>query len=220
MNTANGSGTERESVWSAIEAGADDAVALSAAGAARRERMIGDVGRAAGAKRARRVVARGAGVIALAGAVTVGIWVALPRGAGKGAGLGEVVMTEPGVGEETARGGVERHGEHEALTAAVLRTAPSGTSPAEPGEGAEGRGIRIGVVKDDPGIVARYAAGGAGGRVADIDDVELMRLMEEMGKPTGIVKTNGKVMLTAEMEKKREGEPVSVGREGDGVGRG
>ncbi len=207
---------EEETVWGAMEAGAEDAVALSAAGAARRERMIGDVGRAAGARRARRVAVRGVGVVALAGVVTVGIWVALPRGAGRAGGRGEVVKIEPGAEKEIGRGGVEEHGEHEALTAAKR-----GTSPIETmGEGAEGRVIRVEMVKDDPGIVARYAAAGAGGGVADIDDAELMRLMEEMGKPTGLVKTAGKVMLTAEMEKKREGEPVSVGREGDRVGRG
>ncbi len=207
---------EEGTVWGAMEAGAEDAIALSAAGAARRERMIGDVGRAAGARRARRVAVRGVGVVALAGVVTVGIWMALPRRAGNGGaagGRGEVVMMSPGT--EVGREEVEKSLGHEALTAAKR-----GTSPAEPGEGAEGRVIRVEMVKDDPGIVARYAAAGSGGRVADIDDAELMRLMEEMGKPTGLVKTAGKVMLTAEMEKKREGEPVSVGREGDGVLKG
>lgn len=220
MSADSRNSAERESVWGAMDAGAADAIALSAAGAARRERMIGDVRRAAGAKRARRVAVRGVGVMMLAGVVTVGIWMALPRDAGKAGAGGEVVMTGPGTREETGRTGNEAHGGHESLAAGPRGPHQErGTSPTGPEEEAEGRGIRVEVVKHDPGIMARYAAGREGERVAEIDDVELMRLMEEMGKPTGIVKTNGKVMLTAEMER-REGKPLSAGREGDGVGRG
>jgi len=219
MSAQNESGAERESVWGAMEAGADDAIALSAAGVARRERMMGEVSRAAGARRARRVMGRGVGVIALAGVVTAGIWMAMPRGAGSPGGRGEVVKTERGVGREAGREVVERPVGHEDLTAAGRGTSPV-EATREGGGAASGdrRVVRVEIVASDPGIMARYAAGPTG-RVASIDDDELIRLMNQMGKPTGIVRTAGKVMLTAEMEKK-EGEPVSVGRDVNAAERG
>jgi len=163
--------------------------ALSAAGAARRERMMGEVSRAAGARRARRTTVKAAGALVLLCAAGGAVWIAA-TGGNVGGGTREVADALPG------RGAPVREME----------------VPAP-----EGRVVRVRVVTNEPGIVARYAAAPVE-RVASMDDAELMRLMKEMGKPTGIVRTGGKVMLTAEMEKK-EGEPVSA-RPARGAARG
>lgn len=166
------SASERAGVWEAMDAPADDAIALSAAGAARRERMLADVSRAAGARRARRVVVRAAAVCVIACGVMAAAWVGTRGGATTG----------------SVRGGAEiaGAGEHRAAPAAAVRE-----------EIAERSAIRVEVVSVDPRIIERYAA--AAPNVENVSDAELVRLMQEMGKPTGIVRTNGRVMLTADL---------------------
>lgn len=54
------------------------------------------------------------------------------------------------------------------------------------------------MVRDDPGIVARVAARPAM-EIRTIDDDELERLLEEAGRPSGLVRTGGRVYLASSL---------------------
>ena len=72
-------------------------------------------------------------------------------------------------------------------------------------EAPELRHVRLEVVHDDPGILERYSVGG-GPLDRDVwiaDDDELLALLETAQRPAGLIRTGGRVILTANVTSPR-----------------
>lgn len=154
----------------------DERFELSAAGAARREEMLGalmaEMGRVQGARRRVRRSLYGAALVLIAGGVTVGVMKL--RGAGAGGVTPDQIATSESLGNQ---GGERESGKQ----AGPIRT-----------------GVDFVVIETDPRVMERVERVEGKGSAEALNDEGLLELLTSLDRPTGLVVTEqGTVRLSA-----------------------
>jgi hypothetical protein len=151
----------------------DGTAVLSLEGARRREEILQH---AAGALQRRRMRRRGRQIAAAGAAALIALAAAvyvLPR---------------------------EGHAPHAPIAELPERSAPPAPRQADDASPVPARSLRVVVVHNDPTILERSRISGNARPVVHIDDDELLHLLAEAGRPEGLIRAGGRVMLTSEVQ--------------------